>query len=148
MSNEADFNFFCSNCKYGTNRKSNMDKHNKTEKHKAGGKVKETFSQETYECKTCNYKSGDRSNFARHLKSEVHRECVDAYIIQYKEEFSKNLRDHMDIFKKVLQPDEKEILMNGYKQKFICNVFERFAFITLLKSYNKAISKEVKKLAT
>ena len=38
--------------------------------------------------------------------------------------------------------------MNGLKQRFISNVFERYAYISLLKKYNRIVSKELKKLAT
>ena len=153
MSNETNFKFFCVNCEYSTNRKSNIDKHNKTEKHKNGGKVKETFSQEEYECKTCKYKSADRSNFARHLKSEIHQACVDAYVFEYKQEFSKYLKEHFDVCKGIFEGNDKEILLKGFKQHqahnhfakdFIEDPFERFNWICLLKKYNSIIGKKLK----
>jgi hypothetical protein len=63
--------YTCESCNFGTQDKSNYNRHMKSKKHLKLKAPNPTVGK-TYCCKWCKYKSGDWSNYNKHMKTFDH----------------------------------------------------------------------------
>jgi hypothetical protein len=65
------FKYYCKNCDYGTSKKSNLDNHNLSAKHKKatdGHKFKQKLCPKLYTCEICEKEYKDRTGLWKHKK--------------------------------------------------------------------------------
>ena len=79
MSKES-FNFYCSICKYSTNKLTNYNIHNQTNKHIIALEVLKDIE---YYCEDCEYSTNKISNWKRHFNSKKHKGQITTQIKGY-----------------------------------------------------------------